>query len=47
MNKWYIHNPEYILEKETLKIFWDLEIQTDHLISVTPSDSQQKREPDE
>ena len=33
-NKWYMHNPEFILEKETHKPFWNSEIQTDHLISV-------------
>ena len=31
-NKGYMHNLESILEKETHKIRWDLEIQTDHLI---------------
>ena len=33
-NKWYKHNPESILENETHKIFWDFEIQTNHLISA-------------
>ena len=32
MNKWYMHKPESILENEICKIFWDFEIQTDHLI---------------
>ena len=27
-----MHNLESILENETLKILWDFEIQTDHLI---------------
>ena len=31
-NKWYMHNPEYVLENETHKIRWDFEIQKDHLI---------------
>ena len=29
-----MHNPESVLENETHKFFWDLEIQTDHLISA-------------
>ena len=33
-NKWYIHNPESVLESETHKLLNDFEIQTDHLISV-------------
>ena len=33
-NKWYMHNPEFVLENETYKILWDFEIQTDHLISA-------------
>ena len=32
MNKWYMRNPESILENETHKILWDFEIQTDDLI---------------
>ena len=31
-NKWYVHNPESVLENETPKLLWDFEIQTDHLI---------------
>ena len=31
-NKWYMHNPESVLENETHKLLWDFEIQTDHLI---------------
>ena len=32
--KWYVHNPESVLENETHKILWEFDIQTDHLISV-------------
>ena len=28
-NKWYMHNPESVLENETHKLLWDFEIQTD------------------
>ena len=31
-NKWYMHNPESVLENEAHKLPWDFEIQTDHLI---------------
>ena len=27
-NKWYIHNPESVLENKTHKLLWDFEIQT-------------------
>ena len=27
--KWYMHNPESVLENETYKFLWDFEIQTD------------------
>ena len=37
-NKWYIHNPESVLENEIHKIFWDIEIQTEHLISAWQPD---------
>ena len=37
-NKWYMHNPESILENGTHKILWDFEIQTDHLISARRPD---------
>ena len=37
-NKWYKHNLESVLENETLKILWDFEIQTDHLISARRPD---------
>ena len=33
-NKWYMHNPESVLENETRKLVWDFEIQPDHLISA-------------
>ena len=29
-----MHKPESVLENETHKIFWDFEIQTDHLIAA-------------
>ena len=29
-NKWYMHNPESVLENEMHKLLWDFEIQTDH-----------------
>ena len=31
-SKWYMQNPESVLENETNKILWDSEIQTDHPI---------------
>ena len=37
-NKWYMHNPESVLENETDKILWDFEIQTDRLISARQPD---------
>ena len=30
-NKWYMHNPAPVLENDTHKLLWDLNIQTDHL----------------
>ena len=30
-----MHNPESVLENETHKLLWDIDIQTDHLISAT------------
>ena len=33
-NKWYIHNPESVLENKTQKILWDFEKQADNLISA-------------
>ena len=38
MKKWYMHNPESVLENETQEILWDFEIQTDHLISARQAD---------
>ena len=29
-----MHNPDFIMEKETQKLLWDFEGQTDHLISA-------------
>ena len=37
-NKWYMRNPEFILEKEMHKLLWDFEIQTDHLFLARQSD---------
>ena len=34
MNKWYMHNPESVLENETNKLLYDFDIQTDRLISA-------------
>ena len=34
-NKWYIHNPESILENESHTLLWDFAIQTYHLILAT------------
>ena len=31
-NKWYMHNPESVLENETYQVLRDFEIQTDHQI---------------
>ena len=37
-NKWYMHNTAPVLENKTHKLLWDIDIQTDHLISVRKSD---------
>ena len=37
-NKWYMHNLAPILEKDTHKLLWDFDIQTDHLISARRPD---------
>ena len=37
-NKWYMRNPEPVLENETHKILWDFEIQTVNLISSRRSE---------
>ena len=42
-NKWYLYNPESVLENETHKILWDFEIQTDHLISTRRPDRVNKK----
>ena len=48
MNKWYMHNPESVLENDAHKLLWDFDMQTDHLISDQTTRSynnqQQKRE---
>ena len=36
--KCYMHNPEPVLENDTLKLLWDFDIQTDHLISARRPD---------
>ena len=36
--KWYMYDPESVLEKETQKLLWDFEIQMDHLISSRRQD---------
>ena len=51
MNKWYMHNPEYIQENEMYKFLWYLEIQADHLITAILPDlmivNKKKKEPSE
>ena len=37
-NKWYMHNPESVLEHETHKLLWDFDTQTYHLISARRPD---------
>ena len=37
-NKWYMHNPEPILENYTHKLLWDFDMQTDHLIPARRPD---------
>ena len=32
MKKWDMYNPEFTLENETYKVFWDFDIPTDHQI---------------
>ena len=36
--KWYRYRPESVLENEMNKIFWDFELQTNHLILAKRSD---------
>ena len=40
MNKCYMHNAESIRENETHELLWDLETQTDHLISARRPDQE-------
>ena len=47
MNEWYMHKSESIQENETHKLLLDFDVRTDPLISSTPIDIQQKREPGE
>ena len=37
-NKWYMHNPTSVLENDTHKLLWDIDVQTDHLISARKPD---------
>ena len=37
-----MHNPTSVLENNTHKLLWDFDIQTDHLISARPYNSQQR-----
>ena len=37
-NKWYMHNPAAVLEKDTHKLLWDFDIHTDPLISTRRPD---------
>ena len=37
-NKWYMHNPEAVLENDTHKLLWDFNIQTNHQISARRPD---------
>ena len=37
-NKWYMHNPESVLENEMQTLLWDFEIQTNQLIPARRPD---------
>ena len=37
-NEWYMYNPASVLENDILKLLWDFDIQTDHLISARRPD---------
>ena len=36
--KWYNHIPEKVLENEKIKILWDYDVRTDHVIQARRSD---------
>ena len=38
MNKWYMHKPAAVLENDTHKPLWDIDIQTNRLISARRPD---------
>ena len=38
MNKWYMLNPEPVLENDTHKLLWDFDVQTDYLTSARRPD---------
>ena len=38
IKKWYMHKSESVREKETYKILWNFEIQTDYLIPTRKTD---------
>ena len=38
VDKWYEHNPDGVLENESLKILWDMTIQCDHHIEARRAD---------
>ncbi len=46
--KWYMHNPEPVLEHDTHKLLWDFDIRTDHLLLAKRQDliiiNQKKKE---
>ena len=37
-NKWYMYNPASVLDNETHKLLWDIDIHTDPLISARRPD---------
>ena len=37
-NKWHMHNPAPVLENDSHKLLWDINIQTDHLIPARRPD---------
>ena len=37
-NKWYTHSPAPVLENDTHKLQWDINIHTDHLIPAKRAD---------